>query len=81
MIGRLDMDDLDRRMLTELHDAIIGTAQRPGLAEQVRGLDTRLTKVEALVTRAGQTLWDKGWALIAAGAAGWVTSHFPGTRP
>ena len=75
------MDDLERTMLRELHDAIIGTAARPGLAEQVRGLDGRVARLEGLVTKAGNTLFDKLFALAAGAAAGYVGSHFPGTRP
>lgn len=75
------MDDLERTMLRELHDAIIGSAARPGLAEQVRNLDSRVARLEGLVSKAGATLWDKAAALAAGAVAGYVGSHFPGTRP
>lgn len=78
------MDARQEKMLEELHDAILGAYGKPGLAEQVRNLETRLSRVEGLVTAAQRTLWSQFWQAVAiAGAAGgtWIAAHFPGTRP
>jgi len=78
------MDARQERMLEELHDAILGAVGRPGLAEQVRNLETRLSRVEGLVTAAQTTLWAKFWqalSLVAAAGASWIVAHYPGSRP
>ena len=78
------MDARQEKMLEELHDAILGSVGRPGLAEQVRSLESRLSRVEGLVTAAQTTLWAKFWqalSLVGAAGASWFAANFHGTRP
>jgi len=75
------MDEKQAKMLEEVHEAVVGSTSSVGLQEQVRTLDSRLTRVEGLVARATNGILDRAWGLLAAAATGWFASHFPGTRP
>lgn len=75
------MDARQERMLEELHDAIIGSVGKPGLMEQVRDIDRRLTRVETIATKGLAQVWERFLTVVASGAAAWIAAHFSGTRP
>ena len=75
------MNPDQERILRELHDAIIGTPQHPGLLELVRDHERRLARIENISATTARSVLERLFQLIIAGAAGWFSAHFPGTRP
>ena len=75
------MNPDQERILRELHEAVIGTPQHPGLLELVRDHERRISRIENVSTATVKGVIDRVFQILLAGAAGWISAHFPGTRP
>jgi hypothetical protein len=75
------MDAKQERMLTELHEAIVGTAHGAGLRERVDRIDERVRAIESLRAGVSRGFWERAATAAVAAASGWFAAHFGGTRP
>lgn len=61
----------ERQMLREVHAAVVGTIDKPGLGEKVRELDRRVSRIE----RVGAWFAGIGTAVIGAAAWAWTQAN------
>ena len=74
------MDNQSDRLLKELHEAIIGSATKPGVLELIRDHERRIARIETLGANALRAVWAPVWAAISSAILTWLAMHGFGKR-
>lgn len=74
------MNSSTDRLLQELHEAIIGSATKPGVLELIRDHERRISRIEALGSGALKAVWTPILAAITSAVLTFLAAHGIGKR-